>query len=426
MDPVRHYRCVYLGRITAGPRDLPPFSDWQKTGESTNFKSYRMDRTKKFGISAGIIATGVLCEVLFPNSAAGATILTVCIVVGLMLPPLLDSLSAAEQTMRNPTAKSPAPNPQSASRADVVDRYLRSIRAGDSGELENKVRDCLREIAACENWLGQAPSEWERLRQWRRLVSPELRGLALMLEEQFLKRQQELAQLKLEQDTDRLWHAHLPIINKFFEIAERKVSILDDYGDERWDVLPREISACLLKISTAEGRPLSYQDLRTLRKYGHGLSLPENYRSLATRLEAAFREYHAASRSDMPDQRLKDLSGSEFEVHVAHVLKANGYDVRGTPVTGDQGADLIASKAGKTVVVQAKCYNGAVGNKAVQEVVAAINFYDASEGWVITNSVFTPAAKALAQKNNVRLVDGSELARLEKAMQASGSNTSSE
>jgi len=67
-----------------------------------------------------------------------------------------------------------------------------------------------------------------------------------------------------------------------------------------------------------------------------------------------------------------------------------------------------------------------VGNKAVQEVVAAINFYDASEGWVITNSVFTPAAKALAQKNNVRLVDGSELARLEKAMQASGSNTSSE
>jgi restriction system protein len=48
-----------------------------------------------------------------------------------------------------------------------------------------------------------------------------------------------------------------------------------------------------------------------------------------------------------------------------------------------------------------------VGNKAVQEVVGAIPFYGGTEGCVVTNSTFTPAARALAQKNNIRLIDGS-------------------
>jgi hypothetical protein len=38
--------------------------------------------------------------------------------------------------------------------------------------------------------------------------------------------------------------------------------------------------------------------------------------------------------------------------------------------------------------------------------------------------VFTPAATVLAQKNNVRLIDGNDLARLEKVMQASGDEPS--
>ena len=42
----------------------------------------------------------------------------------------------------------------------------------------------------------------------------------------------------------------------------------------------------------------------------------------------------------------------------------------------------------------------------------------------LTTTVFPSAARALAQKNNVRLIDGNELARLETAMQASGGETS--
>jgi HJR/Mrr/RecB family endonuclease len=38
--------------------------------------------------------------------------------------------------------------------------------------------------------------------------------------------------------------------------------------------------------------------------------------------------------------------------------------------------------------------------------VAAVKFYSADEAWVITIGTFTASAKALAQANNVKLVDG--------------------
>ena len=50
-----------------------------------------------------------------------------------------------------------------------------------------------------------------------------------------------------------------------------------------------------------------------------------------------------------------------------------------TPQSGDQGADLIIEKYGLKFVVQCKFYSNPVGNKAVQEVIAAKGFYDAWE-----------------------------------------------
>jgi len=70
--------------------------------------------------------------------------------------------------------------------------------------------------------------------------------------------------------------------------------------------------------------------------------------------------------------------------------------------------DLIAKKNGRTYIIQAKRYQGTVGNKAVQEVIAAVSYYNGDEGWVVTNSTFTPSAVALAQ-GRVRLVDGTSL-----------------
>jgi len=45
----------------------------------------------------------------------------------------------------------------------------------------------------------------------------------------------------------------------------------------------------------------------------------------------------------------------------------------------------------------------------VQEVISAVSFYGGNEGWVVTNSTFTPSAIALSQKANVKLIDGATL-----------------
>ena len=137
---------------------------------------------------------------------------------------------------------------------------------------------------------------------------------------------------------------------------------------------------------------------------------------LHNKLEETFKEYHAAygQRLAASAELVGSLSGVEFETYIARILQQFGFEVRGTPATGDQGADLIATREGKKIVIQAKRYAGTVGNKAVQEVSAAVSYYGGDEGWVITNSTFTASAKALAQKANVRLIDGARLAAMEK------------
>jgi restriction system protein len=70
---------------------------------------------------------------------------------------------------------------------------------------------------------------------------------------------------------------------------------------------------------------------------------------------------------------------------------------------------LIVKKDGRVIVVQAKRHQKPVGNKAVQEVLGAVGFYSADEGWVVTSSSFTPSAKALAQKSGIKLFHIDEL-----------------
>lgn len=77
--------------------------------------------------------------------------------------------------------------------------------------------------------------------------------------------------------------------------------------------------------------------------------------------------------------------------------------------TGYFGADVILKAKDKKIIVQAKRYKKNVGVKAVQEIAAAKNYYNADECWVITNSFFTKQAKTLANSNQVRLIDRKQL-----------------
>lgn len=99
------------------------------------------------------------------------------------------------------------------------------------------------------------------------------------------------------------------------------------------------------------------------------------------------------------------MSGIEFEKYISRLFQSWGYKSHTTQETNDQGVDVIAEKNGVKIAIQTKCYNGVVGNSAIQEIVAGMKFYDADKAMVITNSTFTKSAIELAKKNNVQLWD---------------------
>ena len=105
----------------------------------------------------------------------------------------------------------------------------------------------------------------------------------------------------------------------------------------------------------------------------------------------------------------EDMDPYEYEHFCANEFKKNGWDANATQGSSDQGVDVIAYKDGVTLVGQCKKYKRAVGNKAVQEVVAGIKFYDASIGIVIAPNGFTKSANALAEANDIKLIHHSEI-----------------
>lgn len=110
---------------------------------------------------------------------------------------------------------------------------------------------------------------------------------------------------------------------------------------------------------------------------------------------------------------IDEMNGYKFEEYVKYIFENLGYSVEQTPLSGDQGADLIlTSKKGIRTAVQVKRYSNKVSNRAVQEVVAAKGFHKCSEGVVVTNNYFTNSAKQLAEANNINLVDRGELMNL--------------
>lgn len=110
----------------------------------------------------------------------------------------------------------------------------------------------------------------------------------------------------------------------------------------------------------------------------------------------------------------EELTGADFEYYVKGTLETFGYKVETTATSNDYGADLIVTtNTGKILCVQCKYYKKSVGVKAVQEVVAALPFYNANFGAVVTNSSYSQQAKNLALQNNILLIDGTSFDDME-------------
>ena len=99
------------------------------------------------------------------------------------------------------------------------------------------------------------------------------------------------------------------------------------------------------------------------------------------------------------------MTGLEFESFICRLFQKMGYSAKKTQATGDQGIDILAERNGVKIGIQTKCYSGTVGNSAIQESVAGMNYYHCERAMVITNSRFTQAAIELANANNIILWD---------------------
>ncbi len=112
------------------------------------------------------------------------------------------------------------------------------------------------------------------------------------------------------------------------------------------------------------------------------------------------------------------MDGHKFERYLSHLFRSQDYNAEVTQAAGDYGVDLLLTKQGKKIAVQAKRYKGNVGLEAVQQVQAGKAHYGASEAWVVTNSDYTDQATSLAKSNGVRLIARKELIEMMLKMNA--------
>jgi hypothetical protein len=77
-----------------------------------------------------------------------------------------------------------------------------------------------------------------------------------------------------------------------------------------------------------------------------------------------------------------------------------------TPRVGDQGVDIIAQKAGKTLAIQVKRYADKAPNSAVQAVHTGAVYYGCDQAILVCLGGFSRAAIEVARATHVELMDG--------------------
>lgn len=102
-------------------------------------------------------------------------------------------------------------------------------------------------------------------------------------------------------------------------------------------------------------------------------------------------------------ETVRAMSGTQFELYVASLLRAMGHNTRVLGGSGDQGVDLIVDYFGERVAVQCKNYAKPVGNKPVQEVYTGAKHHGCQQAWVVAPVGFTNGAFELARSVGVKL-----------------------
>ncbi len=130
---------------------------------------------------------------------------------------------------------------------------------------------------------------------------------------------------------------------------------------------------------------------------------------VAPLIDAAIDKY-AAENAEAPKGPHRFSAPRDLEAFCVEILCRLGWQASTTSASGDQGVDVVARKGTTTLVIQCKLYSSAVGNKAVQEIVAGRAHKGADVAIVVSNATYSRAAQELARSANVQLLHYTELA----------------
>lgn len=115
---------------------------------------------------------------------------------------------------------------------------------------------------------------------------------------------------------------------------------------------------------------------------------------------------------------LQQMDPYDFEHFVADLWAKMGWQTEVSSEVADQGVDVVATKTtpyDQTTLIQAKRYgpNTTVGSPEIQQYASLKNQYDGVDKVVVvTTNEFTAQGRELAERLNVKLVDGSDLVDL--------------
>ena len=110
------------------------------------------------------------------------------------------------------------------------------------------------------------------------------------------------------------------------------------------------------------------------------------------------------------EEQIDKLLPYEFEEQVIGFLNKNGFIAKHTKYGDNFGADIIAVKDEIKYVINCKKSNEILDIDSVEEVIAAMDYYDADIGWVVSTApYFTSQAYDLAKIRHVKLFTKTEL-----------------
>lgn len=96
--------------------------------------------------------------------------------------------------------------------------------------------------------------------------------------------------------------------------------------------------------------------------------------------------------------------GVTFELETARRLRDLGWQTSATTVSGDWGADVVASCGDENLVVQCKDWLGSAGYDAIKDVVSARLYYEAQVAAVVSRAGFSRQATEAGRSFGIHLL----------------------